>query len=106
MLPGSNPCGRTLMWIERLQHVDFVGFTKIHHALLEAIQQLRSLSAASRLPALQNSCRRSLEQLSDTTQSEEFRSRCAHLPPTSMLPALATPEISENQGATVMDLTS
>jgi len=106
MLADSNPSGRTRLWIERLQHVDVTAFTKIHHALLEAVQQLRSLSAVSRLPALQNSCRRSLEQLSDTTQSEEFRSRCAHLPPTGMLPALAAPDISDNQGVMVTEVTS
>lgn len=67
--------------------IDELAVARSANSLLEALQTLRFLSSETRLPELQNSCRRGLQQICDLTSSIEFRSRCAEVPPSA--PALS-----------------
>lgn len=95
MLVESKISGRTQLWVERLQHINETRHVKNYRSLLEAIQQLRYLSSEARLPALQASCMRSLEQITNITSSAEFRGRCLEAPPLHALQLPAPPAAVE-----------
>eukprot|EP00435_Cladocopium_sp_Y103_P033667 s2641_g8.t1 len=80
---AKGATGRTLAWLGRLQVIDELAVARSANSLLEAVQTLRFLSSETRLPELQNSCRRGLQQICDLTTSIEYRSRCAEVPPSA-----------------------
>eukprot|EP00931_Biecheleriopsis_adriatica_P117083 TRINITY_DN92636_c0_g1_i1.p1 TRINITY_DN92636_c0_g1~~TRINITY_DN92636_c0_g1_i1.p1 ORF type:complete len:775 (-),score=176.00 TRINITY_DN92636_c0_g1_i1:40-2364(-) len=85
---GDTKTGsRQLLWLERLRLIDEHALGRCQKALLETFQELRYLSSETRLPKLQASCRKSLEQITDITASSEFRSRCAEAPPKALMPS-------------------
>eukprot|EP00930_Biecheleria_cincta_P007794 TRINITY_DN109069_c0_g1_i1.p1 TRINITY_DN109069_c0_g1~~TRINITY_DN109069_c0_g1_i1.p1 ORF type:complete len:894 (-),score=163.94 TRINITY_DN109069_c0_g1_i1:50-2731(-) len=83
---------RQLIWLERLQLIDEPALGRCCKALLETLQEIRYLSSEVRLPKLQDSCRKNLEQISNLTSSAEFRSRCTEAPPILQLPEVSTPD--------------
>ncbi|CAE8614438.1 unnamed protein product [Polarella glacialis] len=108
-LGDPKPAGRQLLWLERLQLIDEGALGRCFKSLLEALQELRYLSSEARLPELQDSCKRSLNQISEITASAEFRSRCAEVPPIAQLadgPARLGLEDEDQVQGEVAELTS
>jgi len=85
-LNDSQPSGRRLLWIERLQDIDECLQAKCFRNFRQAMSELRYLSCDARLPALQSACEQSLSQITAIMDSPDFLRRCNETPP-----ALASP---------------
>jgi len=95
-LTDSVACGRRGLWIERLALIDVDSFIRGHVELVRAIQMIRFLSGAARLPALERSCEQSLQKAAIICDSAEFRARCAHELPQEALPSMKVLASLEN----------
>merc|ERR1712129_6269 len=80
-LTDSQPSGKRLLWIERLQIIDECSQAKSFLNFRDTISELRYLSCDARLPALQSACQQSLSQITAIMDSPEFLRRCTENPP-------------------------
>mmetsp|Transcript_88835 Transcript_88835/g.176631 ORF Transcript_88835/g.176631 Transcript_88835/m.176631 type:complete len:776 (+) Transcript_88835:63-2390(+) len=107
-LTDSQPTGRRLLWIERLQDIDECLQVGIFRNFRHIMSELRYLSCDARLPALQSACEQSLNQITAIMDSPEFRGRCTVEPPALASPTFeaiadkpASPEEGDDVGIVV-----
>jgi len=111
-LTDSQPSGKRLLWIERLQAIDESSQAKSFLNFRDTMSELRYLSCDARLPALQSACQQSLSQITAIMDSPEFLRRCTENPPALESPTFeaiadgpASPEEGDDSGIVVISHT-